>query len=98
MKQSPFNKTLILKLRVLEKKCYVTYLFECKVKHDGGEPLRIEKFGNDCLWPLRPKNENQGMHSTLDSWNLDDLTLIALFMTYDDDDCICDKECVGIMS
>ena len=36
------------------------------------------------------------MHSTLDTWDLDDFTLIALFMTYDDDDCICGKGCVGI--
>ena len=26
--------------------------------------------------------------STLDSWDLDNFTLIALFMPYDDDDCI----------
>ena len=29
--------------------------------------------------------------STLDSWDLDDFTLIDSFMPYDDDDCICGK-------
>ena len=38
------------------------------------------------------------MHSTLDSWNLDDFTLISLFMTYDDDDYIFGEGCVGIMN
>ena len=53
---------------------------------------------DDCSWPLRPKNENQGMHSTLDFWDLDNFTLTALFMTYDDGHCICGKGCVGIMN
>ena len=44
---------------------------------------------------MRPKNGSQGMCSILDSWNLDGFTLITLSKTYDDDDSICHKECIG---
>ena len=61
-----------------------------------GNHLKL-KCLDDCLWPLRPKIGSQGMCPILDFWNLDGFTLIALSMTYDDDDFIYYKECIGIM-
>ena len=65
-------------------------------EYDGGKSLGIEMFGW-FLMAIKANDGSQGMCPILDSWNLDGLSWIALYMTYDDDGFICYKECIGIM-
>ena len=45
--------------------CYISIWM--RSEYVGGKSLGMELL-NGCLWPMRPKNENQGM--SFDSWLL----------------------------
>ena len=49
------------------------------------------------LMAIKANDGSQGMCPILDSWSLDGLSWIALYMTYDDDGFVCYKECIGIV-
>ena len=59
------------------------YIYKVWSEYDGEEPLGIEMFGWLSM-AIKAKDGSQCMYPNLDSWNLDSLFWIALYMTYDD--------------